>query len=111
MENLARPKGEVSPLFKVLRQRDQPWQSLPDSLAVKEVVAPDGVGPPACEEGAPAGPAERHLGEGLGQHQAPGGQPVQVGGHHRGGTEVAALPQSSNVVSYKSQCWSGHYQG
>ena len=93
MEDLARPQSEVSVLFKVLRQRDQVWQSLPESLAIKEVVAPDGVRPPPCEEGGSAGATERHLAEGVGHHQTAGSQAVQARGHHSG------LTQRANVGS------------
>ena len=40
MINLPRPEGDVSVLFKVLRNPDQARQSLPESLAVSVVVAP-----------------------------------------------------------------------
>ena len=99
MKNLPRSKSDVSVLFKILRHRYELWQPLPESLAVRVVVTPDGVRPPSRHEGAPAGTTESHLGEGVGQNEAPGGQAVQVGRHHRGRTEVTTLTQRTNVRS------------
>ena len=104
MINLPRSERDVSVLFKELRHRDQLGQSVPESLAVRVVIAPDGVGPPACQERAAAGTTESHLGEGVGEDQAPGGQTVQVWGHHGGRTEVTALTQCTNVRSDNCQC-------
>ena len=85
----------------VLRQRDQIWQSLPESLDIIEVVAPDGVRPPPCEEGGSAGATERHLAEGVGHHQTTGSQAVQVRGRHRGRHRGhhRGLPKRANVGS------------
>ena len=86
-------------LFEVLWHGDQVRQSLSERLAVRVVVAPDRVRPPARHEGAPAGAAQRHLGEGVGEDEAPGGEAVQVRSDHLRGTQVSRAIKDTNVGS------------
>ena len=97
MENFPSSESEVTILFKVLWHRHNVRHALPDLVLAD--VAPGSVCSPPGEEGGPAGPTERHLGVGVGQHEAPASQLVQAGGQHLGGTEVVALTQHTNVRS------------
>ena len=64
---------------------------------------PYSVWPPSSKEGATAGAAQRHLGEGVGEYEAPVCQTVQVRSQHLGGTEVPAASQDANVRSEESK--------
>ena len=99
MVDLAGAEGEISVLLEVLRHGDQVRQPLPEGLAVPVVITPDGVRPPPRHEGAPAGAAQSHLGEGVGEDEAPGGEAVEVGSDHLRGTEVPRVLHDTNVRS------------
>ena len=77
MEYFSSAESQVAVLFEVLRHRHNVRHA--QSHLVLAHVAPGGVGSPAREEGGPAGPTERHLGVGVGQHQTTAGQLVQAG--------------------------------
>ena len=97
MEYLARAQRKVPVLFEVLRHGDDVRDALP-RLVLTDVAA-DGVRPPPGEEGGPAGPAQSHLGVGLGQDEALGGQSIQVRGLHLRRTEAIALTQHTDIGS------------
>ena len=97
MEYFPSAESQVAVLFEVLRHRHNVRHAEPHLVLAD--VAPGGVGSPAREEGGSTGSTERHLGVGVGQHQAPASQLVQAGSQHLGGTEVVALTQNTNVRS------------
>ena len=63
---------------------------------------PYSVWPPPRHEGAAAGAAQCHLGEGVGEDETLVRQTVQVRGQHPGGTEVPAASQDTNIRSMVS---------
>ena len=95
MEYFPSAECEVSILFEVLRHGDDVGDALPH-LVLSDVAA-SSVRPPPRQEGVPAWPAQSHLGVGVGQDEALGGQSIQVRGLHLRRTELIALTQHTDI--------------